>query len=355
MSWQDRDKIHDFVNNCKDVESLMTKLMDVFGTKMPESEKEEVGIDAQSPTFGATNFRGFKAAPQKVEAAHAALHEALVKRGCDSVAKLARRLAVPQDAEQRGISYEELKAVLFDCGCALSDADLQALFRFNDPDCTGAADAATLLASVRPELPPARAALVQAAFDAMDAAGDGALTVAEVSRRLDCSVHPDVRAAIQSEDAVLESFLAGFDGTLGPKSSIVTPEKFAAYYANASAAIDDDDFFALVLANVWRLPAAAATRRLLVTHDDGTVAVEELEGGVEVSREDLQEMRARLREGGVPVAKIALYELFDGADGVATSPVKRPSPAAAPAAADDEPKPVIGVYKERMLASSVTF
>lgn len=93
---------------------------------------------------------------------------------------------------------------------------------------------------------------------------------------------------------MLNNFLACFDGSLGPKSAIVTPEKFLAYYSNISASIDTDDYFELVLRNVWHLPggegasAATSTRRLLVTHEDGTQTVEELEGDFDVSKDDLK-------------------------------------------------------------------
>jgi hypothetical protein len=45
----------------------------------------------------------------------------------------------------------------------------------------------------------------------------------------------------------------GFDGSLGLKTKIITPDRFAAYYANVSASIDDDDYFELMIRNVWHL------------------------------------------------------------------------------------------------------
>jgi hypothetical protein len=52
---------------------------------------------------------------------------------------------------------------------------------------------------------------------------------------------------------VLENFLMGFDGSLGQKTKIITPERFASYYSNVSASIDSDDYFELVIRNVWHL------------------------------------------------------------------------------------------------------
>ena len=128
----------------------------------------------------------------------------------------------------------------------------------------------------------------------MDANGDGALTVDEVADRYDASVHPDVVSGAHSKNEILQNFLANFDGTLGPKSAIVTKEKLLAYYANVSAAIDDDEYFELMVRNVWHLPGGegagegTTARRLLVTHEDGTQTVEALDGDMEVGRDDLR-------------------------------------------------------------------
>lgn len=56
---------------------------------------------------------------------------------------------------------------------------------------------------------------------------------------------------------VLENFLMGFDGSLGQKTKIITPERFASYYSNVSASIDSDDYFELVMRNVWHLSGGA--------------------------------------------------------------------------------------------------
>jgi hypothetical protein len=126
---------------------------------------------------------------------------------------------------------------------------------------------------------------------AMDRNRDGALTVDDVAGRYDTSVHPDVVGGAHNENEVMANFLAMFDGSLGPKSAIVTPEKFLAYYANVSSSIDNDDYFELVLRNVWHLPGGAgstAQRRLLVTHEDGTQTVETIGSDFDVSKDDLK-------------------------------------------------------------------
>ena len=109
-----------------------------------------------------------------------------------------------------------------------------------------------------------------------------------------------VVAGSRTEVEVLQSFLAGFDGSLGPKSGIVTQEKFLAYYSAVSASVDDDDYFELILRNTWHLPGAGDTtcRRLLVTKEDGTQSIEEIEDDIDITKEDLQVRSPAYRRSG---------------------------------------------------------
>lgn len=109
-----------------------------------------------------------------------------------------------------------------------------------------------------------------------------------------------VVAGSRTEVEVLQSFLAGFDGSLGPKSGIVTQEKFLAYYSAVSASVDDDDYFELILRNTWHLPGAGDTtcRRLLVTKEDGTQSIEEIEDDIDITKEDLQVRSPACRRSG---------------------------------------------------------
>ena len=120
-----------------------------------------------------------------------------------------------------------------------------------------------------------------------------------------------VVAGSRTEVEVLGSFLAGFDGSLGPKSGIVTQEKFLAYYSAVSASVDDDDYFELILRNTWHLPGAGDTmcRRLLVTKEDGTQSIKEIEDDIDITKEDLQVCSAAFPGGcigGMPLQSLGL-------------------------------------------------
>ena len=68
----------------------------------------------------------------------------------------------------------------------------------------------------------------------------------------------------------------------------VTARCCVQYYQHVSASIDGDDYFELVLRNVWHLDGGNTSRRLLVTHEDGTQTVETIGDDFEVSRDDLK-------------------------------------------------------------------
>ena len=103
------------------------------------------------------------------------------------------------------------------------------------------------------------------------------------------TVTVQVIAGARTEVEVLQAFLAGFDGSMGPKSAVVTPDKFLAHYNNVSASVDDDEYFELMMQNCWHLQGSdLRCRRLLVTHEDGTQSVEAVDNDYDISKEDLQ-------------------------------------------------------------------
>lgn len=71
-----------------------------------------------------------------------------------------------------------------------------------------------------------------------------------------------------------------------------------------SVAIDDDDYFELMMRNSWRISGGegnaynTANRRVLVTHTDGSEEVVELVNDLGCSN-SLEEIRQRLEEQGV--------------------------------------------------------
>jgi hypothetical protein len=84
----------------------------------------------------------------------------------------------------------------------------------------------------------------------------------------------------------------------------VTREEFTNYYTNISASIDGDDYFELMMRNAWHISggtgqaANSANRRVLVTLDDGSQAVEEIKNDLGLKANDKEGMMQRLRVQG---------------------------------------------------------
>ena len=101
-----------------------------------------------------------------------------------------------------------------------------------------------------------RKELVTRAFALLDTSGDGVVTVDEVASKYDASRHPDVRAGRKTTAEVLTEFIGNFEGA--ERDGKLTRREFEDYYANVSASIDDDNYFALMVCACAR---ARARRR----------------------------------------------------------------------------------------------
>lgn len=155
-----------------------------------------------------------------------------------------------------------------------------------------------------------RIALVDAAFNVLDADGNGAIEPAEVANRYDAARHPAVLAGKMTAEDVFREFLETFD-VGGDVDGKVTPQEFRNYYRDVSASIDDDDYFELVMRNAWHLAGGegwcenTSNLRVLATLSDGsqTVCAIDDDLGLEMPR-DAAEVLRRLRAQGVDAVAV---------------------------------------------------
>jgi hypothetical protein len=91
------------------------------------------------------------------------------------------------------------------------------------------------------------------AFDILDTDRSGVIEPHELAQRYDPSRHPDVLAGRRTAQQILEEFLETFD-VGGEKDGRVTRNEFRNYYTNLAAAIDNDDYFELMIRNAWHIP-----------------------------------------------------------------------------------------------------
>ena len=181
------------------------------------------------------------------------------------------------------------------------------------------------LHALRGELSARRAALVLRAFRKLDRNGDGAIGVDDVVARYDATRDPRVASGRLSAMAVLREFLEVFE-VGGEVDGQVTPNEFVNYYRTVSAAIDDDDYFELLLRGAWHgrddaaaderasgVVAARASWPCLVTRADGRQTVEEVRdtelGAAAAARGDEMDdeaLLAALHAKGVDAVEVCL-------------------------------------------------
>lgn len=101
---------------------------------------------------------------------------------------------------------------------------------------------------VRGDLTKNRRALVEKAFQKLDANGNGVVEVDDLVGVYNASKHPAVLEGRKTEEQVLGEFLETFEQHHNVKTDSqadfqVTLEEFVEYYTNVSASIDDDMYF----------------------------------------------------------------------------------------------------------------
>lgn len=102
---------------------------------------------------------------------------------------------------------------------------------------------------------------VKRAFNKMDKDGNGKIELDDIKAVYNARMHPDVKSGKRTEDDVLLEFLETFEINhnvlMGKQGDhIVTPDEFEEYYNNVSMSIDNDEYFALMMKNAWKLDEA---------------------------------------------------------------------------------------------------
>ncbi|MDR3582082.1 MAG: EF-hand domain-containing protein [Candidatus Pacebacteria bacterium] len=156
---------------------------------------------------------------------------------------------------------------------------------------------------------------VAKAYKHLDKDGSGTIDIEDLKGVYSAKQHPDVKQGKRTEDDVLLEFLETFEthhNVLMSKASDkkVTPEEFEEYYANISASIDDDEYFALMMRNAWRLDEAA------VAYGKGWKGEEEVKAATSAK----QQFRSPFKRGQANVSSaenmLCSPQMMSGAKGL---------------------------------------
>ena len=223
--------------------------------------RESARVQSGGPPAGAgggrqLNVRDPHAAMDKVRAQLAA-------RGARGIFGFQRQFKIMDDDGNKRLNYYEFNKGMKDFGVKLSDADVQAVFSYFDVDGSGGISFDEFMIGLKGQLNDRRRELIHQAFMKLDVDGSGYVDVQEIANLYNADKHPEVQAGKKTAEEVFREFLDTFDGGQGhEKDGEVHLDEFEDYYRNISASIDDDNYFQLMMWNVWNLgnkaPAAKA-------------------------------------------------------------------------------------------------
>jgi Ca2+-binding EF-hand superfamily protein len=208
------------------------------------------------------------------------------------------------------IDKYELQNGLQTYGIELSANEMEELMRFMDTNGDGRVSVGEFMTALTGPMDSERESLVLQAYSLLDEHGDQSVTFADMRRLYDVQHHPAVLAKEQTPQQVLHEFVAGWDKS---DDSCITFDEFADFYTDISAGIDNDQYFALMMRNVWHLSGGEGTaantscRRVLVTHTSGRQSVQVIQNDLRIGPDDIDAMRANLAQQGITdVKKIAV-------------------------------------------------
>ena len=226
----------------------------------------------------------------------------LARGGKNGFRSLARILRVMDDDGSKSLNRYELQNGLNTYGIFPSQVEMDDLLVFFDADGSGQISLSEFVRAVRGEMSAYRRDLVLQAYALLDANSDGTVTIADIKRLYDTARHPEVLAGIKTAKEVMVDFIAGWDRD---DDGCVTQREFLEYYSDLSAAIDNDQYFELMIRNAWHISGGegaaqnTSCRRVLVTHLDGTQTVEEIQNDLGISIKDKEKMLQKLIAQGV--------------------------------------------------------
>lgn len=107
------------------------------------------------------------------------------------------------------------------------------------------------LRAIRGHIADSRVTWIKKAYQKLDVKGDGTVKLDDIAKLYDVSIHPDVVQGRKDPKQVYLEFMKLWDTQVA--DGIVTFEEFLEYYADVSASIDDDEYFAVMMKNAWKI------------------------------------------------------------------------------------------------------
>lgn len=179
-------------------------------------------------------------------------HNSIIERGIDSYWNLRSFF---QQFEKRTMGTgkmdrEDFKACLIEWGLGLDAKYIDILLNEVDLNRLGLIDVRDFIKFIRGPLQPEREAILRDVFSKLDVNCEDHISLEDVSNNFRADDHPFVTIGGATHGDALNHLLSSFQ-VKGKMPRKINFEKFSEYYADLSAAIDDDDYFAAIVSSNW--------------------------------------------------------------------------------------------------------
>ena len=179
------------------------------------------------------------------------IRERIVKRGAVGIRGLSRLFRIADDDGNHMIDlHNELPKLMGDIGVILNKTELTELARLLDRNGDGSIDYEEFLYYMAPPMSDERLKWVNKAFDKLDADGSGVVSIEDLRAVHNQETSELVRSGKTSAEAIFQNLCDSFDKDA---DGTITRDEFIEYYREISPSIDNDEYFALMMQNAWKL------------------------------------------------------------------------------------------------------
>ena len=183
------------------------------------------------------------------------------------------------------------------------------LFSLFDYNNDGKVDYEEFIKVLRGGMNKRRQDLIKMVFDRFEKDQWDRVTLKNIAKHYDVSMHPGVLQGKMTPTEALYEFMKKWDKD---GDHTVTEDEFIEYYEWVSASIDNDDYFELMIRNAWHISggqgwmANTSCRRVLVTHMDNSQEIVEVKNDLGLGSDPEKIKMALMRQGVSSIKSIKL-------------------------------------------------